>query len=272
MRTAPGGVIGASRAAFGYVLFGLGPILVICAAGVLMPDLLLRTVYGPSSPYLAVAIGLQLLVVAGVLDYIAEMISKTLLGVEAGRLAFLVNVVAVVAALVLALALIGPLGVFGACLALLIANLVRVIGAVIAIAWLIAAKARQQRSAWRRTAAGVGPIERFLARPRSNEEIAAMSDTQVTMTDTLKKRIPSRAFRGRSYLALLAIVLLGYALMGKGFAYLGFPPLYVGEIAFLTGIVVFLRIGAFVGVLATLPGLVLVALMAWVLARHAPVR
>jgi O-antigen/teichoic acid export membrane protein len=78
-----GGVLGASRAAFGYVLFGLGPILVICAAGVLMPDLILRTVYGPSSPYFAVAIGLQLLVVAGVLDYIAEMITKTLLNPDA---------------------------------------------------------------------------------------------------------------------------------------------------------------------------------------------
>ena len=131
------GVLGASRAAYGYVLFGLGPILVICAAGVLMPDLLLHTVYGPASPYLAAAIGLQLLAVAGVLDYIAEMISKTLLGVQAGRLAFLVNVVAAAAALGLALALIAPLGVFGACLALLIANLVRVIGAAIAIAWLI---------------------------------------------------------------------------------------------------------------------------------------
>ena len=140
-----GGVLGASRAAFGYVLFGLGPILVICAAGVLMPDLILRTVYGPSSPYLAVAIGLQLLVVAGVLDYIAEMISTTLLGVQSGRLAFLVNFVAAVAALGLALALIGPLGVLGACLALLIANLVRVIGAVIAIGWLITSeKAREQ--------------------------------------------------------------------------------------------------------------------------------
>jgi O-antigen/teichoic acid export membrane protein len=131
------GVVGASRAAYGYVLFGLGPILVICAVGVLIPDLLLRTVYGPASPYLAGAIGLQLLAVSGVLDYIAEMISKTLLGVQAGRLAFLVNVVAAVAALGLALALIEPLGVVGACLALLLANLMRVIGAVIAIASLI---------------------------------------------------------------------------------------------------------------------------------------
>jgi O-antigen/teichoic acid export membrane protein len=132
------GVLGASRAAYGYVLFGLGPILAICAAAVLMPDLLLRTIYGPSSPYLAVALGLQLLAFAGVVDYIAEMISKMLLGVQAGRVAFLVNIVGFAAAAGLALALVGPLGVIGACVALLIANVVRVTCAGIAIAWLIA--------------------------------------------------------------------------------------------------------------------------------------
>ena len=63
---------------------GAGPLVVICAAAVLMPDLLLRTVYGASSPNPAVAIGLQLLAPAGVLEYIAEMISKTLLGVPGG--------------------------------------------------------------------------------------------------------------------------------------------------------------------------------------------
>jgi O-antigen/teichoic acid export membrane protein len=133
-----GGVIGAWRAAYGYVLFGLGPILLICAAGVLAPDTLLRTVYGPSSPYLGAAMGLQLLAAGGVLDYIAEMISKTLLGVQAGRLASVVNVAAFGVAAVLAYVLIGRLGVLGACLALLIANLVRATGGVIAIAWLIA--------------------------------------------------------------------------------------------------------------------------------------
>ena len=75
---------------------------------------------------------------------------------------------------------------------------------------------------------------------------------------------------GDHYIALLGIVLLGYALMGKGFAYLGFPPLYVGEIALLAGMVVFLRTGAFMGSLATLPAVLLVVLMVWVLARTMP--
>src|ERR1700757_4940257 len=90
------------------------------------------------------------------------------------------------------------------------------------------------------------------------------------MTDTLKIESRGALSEGDRYLAFLAIVLLGYVLMGKGFAYLGFPPLYVGEIAFLTGIVVFLRTGAWVGALATLPALLLVVLMAWVLARTVP--
>src|SRR5258708_36664563 len=119
-----------------------------------MPELLLRTVYGPSSPYLAAAMGLRLLAVAGVLDYIAEMISKTLLGVQAGRLASAVNVAAVGAAAVLAFALIGPLGVLGACLALLIANLVRAISAVLAIAWLIADEKSRESTAVGRPAPG----------------------------------------------------------------------------------------------------------------------
>jgi O-antigen/teichoic acid export membrane protein len=141
------GVRAAARAALGYVLFGLTPILMICLAGVLLPASLLRAVYGPASPYLADAFCLQLLMVAGVLDYLAEMTSKTLLGVQSGRLAFLVNVISVAVALAAALAFIPPLGVLGACLALLLANLVRAAGAAISIVWLIGQEKFRKRLA-----------------------------------------------------------------------------------------------------------------------------
>jgi O-Antigen ligase len=75
---------------------------------------------------------------------------------------------------------------------------------------------------------------------------------------------------GDAYLVLLSGVLLGYAIMGKGFAYLGLPPVYIGEIAFLTGIVIFWRTRCFAGVLTTLPALLLAATMAWVLLRTLP--
>jgi O-antigen/teichoic acid export membrane protein len=102
-----------------------------------MPGLLLQTVYGSTSPYLTAAIGLQLLVVAGILDYVAEIIGLTLLGIKSGRQAFVVNLLALIAALALAGSFIGPLGVLGACIALVGANLVRVVAALIAIAWQI---------------------------------------------------------------------------------------------------------------------------------------
>jgi O-antigen ligase/polysaccharide polymerase Wzy-like membrane protein len=90
------------------------------------------------------------------------------------------------------------------------------------------------------------------------------------MSDASKTEARGALLGSDGYLALLAIVLLGYALMGKGFAYLGVPPLFVGEIALLTGAVVFLRTGALVASLATLPSLMLVAMMVWVLARTIP--
>jgi hypothetical protein len=90
------------------------------------------------------------------------------------------------------------------------------------------------------------------------------------MTDTLKTETRSELLQGDRYLAFLGFVLLGYALMGKGFAYLGLPPLYMGEIALLSGIIIFLRTGVSVGALMTLPAVLLVALMALVLARTIP--
>jgi hypothetical protein len=75
---------------------------------------------------------------------------------------------------------------------------------------------------------------------------------------------------GDAYLALLSGVLLGYAMLGKGFAYLGLPPLYIGEIAFLTGIVIFWRTRSATAVLTTRPAILLAATMAWVLLRTLP--
>src|SRR5215469_11226636 len=97
-----------------------------------------------------------------------------------------------------------------------------------------------------------------------------MPITQASMTRTLRRGRRDPLFLGDLYIVLLGVVLLGYAVMGKGFAYLGFPPLYVGEIAFLGGIVVFLRTGAGVSAMATMPAVLLLALMVLVVARTFP--
>jgi hypothetical protein len=102
------------------------------------------------------------------------------------------------------------------------------------------------------------------------EAIATRTHPLVTMSDTLKFGLRHAPPAGDRYLALLAIVLLCYALMGKCFAYIGFPPLYVGEITFLIGIAVFLRSGAMVASLASIPSLILVAAMMWVVVRTVP--
>jgi hypothetical protein len=46
----------------------------------------------------------------------------------------------------------------------------------------------------------------------------------------------------RRFLFFLAIVLAGYAIDGRGFAYIGVPPLFIGEISLLIGVVTFLSI------------------------------
>jgi hypothetical protein len=75
---------------------------------------------------------------------------------------------------------------------------------------------------------------------------------------------------GDRYLLLLFGVLLGYALIGKGFAYLGLPPVYVGEMVLLTGFIIFLRTRCLIAALATLPSLLLAAALAWVMLRTLP--
>jgi hypothetical protein len=73
-----------------------------------------------------------------------------------------------------------------------------------------------------------------------------------------------------AYLLALIGLLAGYALFGKGFAYLGVPPLYIGDITLLVGLLMFLRTNCFAGVLATLPAVLLTALMIWVVMRTVP--
>lgn len=90
------------------------------------------------------------------------------------------------------------------------------------------------------------------------------------MSDTLKYASRPAPPEGDRYLALLAQALLGYALMGKGFAYIGIRPIYVGEFVFAAGILVFLRSGAVIAACATLPSVALAVAMAWTLVRTAP--
>ena len=90
------------------------------------------------------------------------------------------------------------------------------------------------------------------------------------MSDTARNEADRTLLRGDRYIAFLGIVLLGYAVMGRGFAYLGFPPLYVGEIALLTGAAVLVGSRALLPSFATMPSVILAVTMIWVMARTLP--
>jgi len=129
-----GGLHGAWRVARGYILFGLPPVMLLAAIGILAPDLVLRLMYGADSPYLDLSLAVRLLVFAWACEYVGEMIAKTMLGADLGGSAFLVNSTGAIAAII-AVPLVIPYGVLGACLALVVANITRLLFAWLLMSW-----------------------------------------------------------------------------------------------------------------------------------------
>ncbi len=84
-------------------------------------------------------------------------------------------------------------------------------------------------------------------------------------------RVPTDAASERRatdrYLPILALGFAGYVVFGKSFAYLGLPPLFVGEILFALGLLAFLVSGSATALLSTVPAISAALLMAWVLLR-----
>jgi hypothetical protein len=74
----------------------------------------------------------------------------------------------------------------------------------------------------------------------------------------------------RLFLAGLGIVLVGYAFLGRGFAYLGVPPIFVGEIALAFGILAATLSGGVAGVFRSRLAWLLVAFSIWGAFRTIP--
>ncbi|NNM74068.1 O-antigen ligase family protein [Enterovirga aerilata] len=72
------------------------------------------------------------------------------------------------------------------------------------------------------------------------------------------------------YLRFLCFSLAAYAILGKGYAYVGVPPLFVGEVLLALGLVVFLRTGSWLAILGSPPCICLVLLMMWAASRMVP--
>ncbi len=86
---------------------------------------------------------------------------------------------------------------------------------------------------------------------------------------TVSGPLPASPRCGR-WLALLCLALLGYALLGKGWAYVGVPPLFIGEMVLCCGVVAFFRSGKCWAVLDAPAVWALLLLIAWGLARTLP--
>lgn len=85
-------------------------------------------------------------------------------------------------------------------------------------------------------------------------------------------RRPTDLLSVRVFLIVLAVLLAGYMFMGRGFAHIGLPPVYVGEVVLFIGLiataVAFVRLRLRVHLSPIL--WLLLALMAWGLARTVP--
>jgi len=82
--------------------------------------------------------------------------------------------------------------------------------------------------------------------------------------------ISLRSIFADRFLLLLAVVLAGYAIDGRGFAYVGLPPIFVGEIALLLGLAVLLSIPHSLRMFRTTQALAIVPFMAWGFLRTFP--
>ena len=95
-------------------------------------------------------------------------------------------------------------------------------------------------------------------------QVALMTQTSV------QQPAAARSTFGDYYLIVLGALLVGYALLGKTVAYIGVPPLYIGEVVFALGVIAFLSSRCAIASLAALPNLLLALLIGWGIIRTLP--
>lgn len=97
-----------------------------------------------------------------------------------------------------------------------------------------------------------------------------LAPTPGAWTFTPPERLVTRPEPGDRYLRVLGVLLLGYAIGGRGFAYLGIPPLFVGEMVLAAGLAVVVLARRPLRLALTPSMWVLAALGGWVVVRVVP--
>lgn len=138
-RAHPRGKAEAWRAARPFALSGAPVALVFFCVLFAAPEPVLRLVYGAASPYLGLAAPVRLLALAAVAAYGTDMVCSYFHGVEAARHALVVNALGTAAVFLAAAPLTLRFGLDGACAALVLASLVRLLASQLLLRRLIAA-------------------------------------------------------------------------------------------------------------------------------------
>lgn len=125
-----GGKAAAWEAARVYMLIGLAPALGYYSLVALWPSIPLTVFYGAQSPYAALTVPVQILVLAWSAGYFTDIICSYLHGMNRARSALHINLFGALMALAFGPPLIELYGLVGACLTLLAANICRIAAAV----------------------------------------------------------------------------------------------------------------------------------------------
>jgi len=116
---------GAWRSAAQYATLGFVPTILYYGVVVVAPNSILTLFYGAQSHYDTIGRPLAVLAVAFALNYVTEIICSFLHGINSAREALKINLVGSVLTLALAVPLTNIMGWIGVCVALLVANAVR---------------------------------------------------------------------------------------------------------------------------------------------------
>jgi hypothetical protein len=134
------GINGAWRATRGYILAGLLPSVVLGVFMIAFPQLPLQVFYGWLSPFTALTLSVQLLVLAWPARLASELICTFMVSVDAGKQAALTHLGGIGVTMA-ALPLAAPLGVLGCCLALGLGSAARLVLGYLFVRNLVAAQA-----------------------------------------------------------------------------------------------------------------------------------
>jgi hypothetical protein len=117
-------------------------------------------------------------------------------------------------------------------------------------------------------------IRRALATPGllpGEDSMAMLNEPHARpVRSTIRRPFPISSALRVSWMGALSATLLGYALFGKGWAYLGVPPLFIGEVVLLSGVGVLLTCTPWWTILEVPAAWLLLGLMAWGALRTMP--